>query len=88
MDVSQIKAGSLIEARFNDGPNRPGVVTELMHVKGVMTEGKLFGIRGLFYVAEFDAYWEIAIESSQVVFVAPVQLDFAALIATAKENTN
>lgn len=85
VNSKDLKAGSLIEAQFNDGPNRSGIVTELIHQKGARTEGELFGLRALFYMEEFKAHWNISIESSQVVFVAPTQPDLPTLLDEAKQ---
>lgn len=79
-----LKAGSVIEARFNDSANRCGIVISVERDRKPV-EGKPFTLRAMFFMEEFGTHREISIESSQVVFVAPVQPDFAAIINTAKE---
>lgn len=84
VNLKGLKAGAVIEARFNDTKNRSGIVIERHKTCKKPVEGQPFTMRVMFYMDESDSYMERTIESTQVVFVAPEIPNFASIIDHAK----
>lgn len=89
VNFHDLKVGSVIEVKFNEGPVRCGVVTEMdSHSKERVLRNNRgdFHVQALFYMAEFNTYWHLAFSHDQVVFIAPEQPNFNNIINSAKEQ--